>query len=39
LGTLLVRDESREDRLLEFPAPVNPGILGRLPDKLEKDEV
>jgi hypothetical protein len=39
VGTELVSEETREDRLLELPAPVNPGIFGMLPDRPEKDEV
>ena len=34
-GTVLVRDDSRELRLLEVPAPVNPGMFGMPPDRLE----
>jgi hypothetical protein len=38
-GTLLLKEESREDRLLELPAEVSPGILAVLADTFEKDEV
>jgi hypothetical protein len=34
-GTELVNEDSRELRLLEVPAPVNPGMFGTLPDRLE----
>jgi hypothetical protein len=38
-GTLPLSDESREDKLLELPAPVRPGMFGTLPERLEKEEV
>jgi hypothetical protein len=34
-GTLEPSEESSDVRLLELPAPVNPGILGMLGDKFE----
>ena len=34
-STELLSDPSREVRLLELPAPVSPGILGRLGARLE----
>jgi hypothetical protein len=38
-GTLFCNDERREERALELPAEVSPGMLGVLAERLEKEEV
>jgi hypothetical protein len=38
-GTALPSEESSEERALELPAEVSPGMLAVLAETLEKDEV